>query len=412
MERKSGGVGIGSKRIDIEGNVVGRDSIESTQLLNEGGPVAHYAVIGLVVVAVVAIVAILVIAFIRPSILQAPTLPINSSVISEPTLEPASSLPAFRDTLLKPTPPPTGTPNSLVIDSIPTPTSVTTFPTKTATDASPTVTPTPMSESKIDRIWVDHNVFDNDTKGMRIHVAFNVYNLKGVGCNVSAFFYDNSSGTQLKDRNGKYANINSFVMVGEDFVPLYDSTTYKDFSLFIPLDEFDLDAGDYNLKFRIQLYNYLTQSSFSESDFIEFNFKNNSSPTPSVERYHGVGSTAIFRQQRLKITVNDVREYSSSQNDRNFIVLDITIENISLQEKMAVTMPLNTEIRDESGLAFPLDLIETARINAGVLDGTIAPQEKRQGSVAYLIPKNSKTILWVFKSAVTTEQITFYISPY
>jgi hypothetical protein len=55
MNKRSGGVDIESERVDVEGDVIGRDRIENTSIVNEGGPLARYAVIGLVVVAVFAI---------------------------------------------------------------------------------------------------------------------------------------------------------------------------------------------------------------------------------------------------------------------------------------------------------------------------------------------------------------------
>ncbi|MBP7689883.1 MAG: hypothetical protein KA765_18340, partial [Thermoflexales bacterium] len=58
MNQQSGGVDVESSSVDVKGDVSGRDSIKSSSIVNEGGPIARYAVIGLVVVAIVAIVAI------------------------------------------------------------------------------------------------------------------------------------------------------------------------------------------------------------------------------------------------------------------------------------------------------------------------------------------------------------------
>jgi hypothetical protein len=85
MEQKSGGVDIESKRVDVEGDVTGRDSVKSTSIVNEGGPIARYAVIGLVVIAVAAFI---VIALVASPKSQAP----NSSLPA--TLSPSTLAPS------------------------------------------------------------------------------------------------------------------------------------------------------------------------------------------------------------------------------------------------------------------------------------------------------------------------------
>ncbi len=107
--------------------------------------------------------------------------------------------------------------------------------------------------AEIQSIWVDHNVHDNETKGMRIHIKFTIHNSKDEECMAVAHFYSDS-GALLKDFNGQYNSADGYVAVGTNFTPVHTGTIFEDFQLFMPIDELHLDKGIYNLKFVIKLY--------------------------------------------------------------------------------------------------------------------------------------------------------------
>ena len=65
-------------------------------------------------------------------------------------------------------------------------------------------------EARILKVWVDHNQFEDGVKGMRIHVKFEVDNLKGGKGSVIAYFYY-KNGNPLKDFNEKYRTTNGEV---------------------------------------------------------------------------------------------------------------------------------------------------------------------------------------------------------
>ena len=103
----------------------------------------------------------------------------------------------------------------------------------------------------IEQVWVDHNVFEGDLKGMIIHVRFSVKNYWGTQCSVNAYFY-HESGERLNGFNDDY-NIDGQVAMKKDFVPTYKDYTFNDFKLFMPYRELHLSTGRYNLKFDIHL---------------------------------------------------------------------------------------------------------------------------------------------------------------
>ena len=57
--------------------------------------------------------------------------------------------------------------------------------------------------ANFERIWEEHNVTENGSKGIRIHTEFTVDGVKGVPCTVIAYFYSPKD-TKLKDLNGSY----------------------------------------------------------------------------------------------------------------------------------------------------------------------------------------------------------------
>lgn len=103
------------------------------------------------------------------------------------------------------------------------------------------------------KLWVDFDVFEGIKKGMRIHLQFNLKNLKGTACRAAVWFYFDS-GQPLLDYNGRYNTVDGKVSVGTDFLPTYDSSDFNDLVLFIPYDEFHLTSGEYSLFLEANLF--------------------------------------------------------------------------------------------------------------------------------------------------------------
>lgn len=109
----------------------------------------------------------------------------------------------------------------------------------------------PPATAKIDQVWVEHNKWSGLVKGMKIHVQFHTYNVRGQMGQCAAYFYF-SNGQKLMDYNMQYRAMDGQVSCGQTFSPNYDQTVYNDFELFIPYTELHL-SGHADCKFNVQV---------------------------------------------------------------------------------------------------------------------------------------------------------------
>jgi hypothetical protein len=99
-----------------------------------------------------------------------------------------------------------------------------------------------MASAQLNYTRLDHNLWINGTKGMVIHVGFDVHGLAGQSGRVAAYF-NYWQGVPLRDFNGIYKAEDGHVSVGEDFNADFDATNYKDIQLFMPYDELHMVPG-------------------------------------------------------------------------------------------------------------------------------------------------------------------------
>ncbi|MBI1258588.1 MAG: hypothetical protein GC204_14060, partial [Chloroflexi bacterium] len=85
--------------------------------------------------------------------------------------------------------------------------------------------------AEIQNTWVDYDVVQNNEMGMRIHVAFDVSNLRDQIASANVYFYY-AAGEPLKDFDGLYNTTDGYIATHRDFSPPYIKATYSDFSLF------------------------------------------------------------------------------------------------------------------------------------------------------------------------------------
>lgn len=108
--------------------------------------------------------------------------------------------------------------------------------------------------AEIKDIWVEHDVWEDDSDGMRIHVSFDINNLEGATCRAVAYFYF-ERGEPLNDFNQRYCTADGKVSSGIDFEPRYVNTTFNDLCIFLPYDELHIErSGEYDLKFFISIW--------------------------------------------------------------------------------------------------------------------------------------------------------------
>jgi hypothetical protein len=150
---------------------------------------------------------------------------------------------------VKPSPTPVPTPTASTSPS----SSASTSPSK-----SPTKSPTPDSTStprtntsgmsaSLTRMWIDYNVTEGGRKGMKIHVSYKVYGMKGVPSYL-ALYFEKQNGDKLYSNSTGFKSADGTLALYKEMDPAYDPAVYDDTTLFMPYDEIDLPPGKYNLK--------------------------------------------------------------------------------------------------------------------------------------------------------------------
>lgn len=107
---------------------------------------------------------------------------------------------------------------------------------KPVSDSIPTV--------KIEKIWTEYNVQENNLPGMRIHVMFNTQNLKDENCNVCAYFYCTECDMNLRGFNLSYCDPDGNAISQNLFTPSNVDIFVSDFSLFMPYNEIHLEEDE------------------------------------------------------------------------------------------------------------------------------------------------------------------------
>ena len=103
------------------------------------------------------------------------------------------------------------------------------------------------SYATINNISVDHNVYENGYKGMKIHVKFDAYNVYNHNVKVCVYF-SYKDGDDLKGITGSnYITPDGKVTVQESSTANYTNTTWNDFTLFMPYTYLNMQSGCNNL---------------------------------------------------------------------------------------------------------------------------------------------------------------------
>ncbi|MGN0235662.1 MAG: hypothetical protein ACI4BD_05025 [Paludibacteraceae bacterium] len=113
----------------------------------------------------------------------------------------------------------------------------------------------------INDITVDHNVYQNGQKGMRIHVKFDAYNVLNHSVKVCVYFHYSDGGNALKGIRGSgYCTSDGSVTVQSASKATYTNTTWSDFTLFMPYQKLNMQAGckDVSLEGRVGILDNTT----------------------------------------------------------------------------------------------------------------------------------------------------------
>lgn len=126
-------------------------------------------------------------------------------------------------------------------------------------------------EGKFNNITVEHNVTEDNIKGMKIHVSLNIKGMyKVLGTCVAYFYYEN--GNPIKDRNGLYRTAGGDASASKNFVPSYYNANFSDITIFMPYRELEVGDGKHSLKFSCTVWdsNSFDSRSIMKSQYYKF----------------------------------------------------------------------------------------------------------------------------------------------
>lgn len=130
---------------------------------------------------------------------------------------------------------------------------------------------------EIKDITVEHNVFKDGVKGMKILVDFSVQNMKGIDGSCAVYFYY-ENGNRVMDKNQKYKTADGHAATHTTIRPGYHpKTVYTDLEIFMPYNELEVGIGKHSLKFYCVIWEHSTSSAVSvaESQYYFFTLTNN-----------------------------------------------------------------------------------------------------------------------------------------
>ena len=133
------------------------------------------------------------------------------------------------------------------------------------------------SYATINNISVDHNVYENGYKGMKIHVKFDAYNVYNHNIKVCVYFaYE--GGNALKGKTGSdYITPSGNVTVQKSSTANYTNTTWNDFTLFMPYTYLNMQSGCNNVSLEggVGIYDSTSQKWLTNSNKkFSFTFSN------------------------------------------------------------------------------------------------------------------------------------------
>ncbi len=102
------------------------------------------------------------------------------------------------------------------------------------------------------RIWVDYDITEGGKRGMRIHTAFRVLGMKGVGSYLQIKF-QKRDGTALMDKNGEFVHEDGSVAAFVKLRPGFDPAVFDDEPIFMPYSELDLTSGKHLLRMDVDV---------------------------------------------------------------------------------------------------------------------------------------------------------------
>lgn len=119
----------------------------------------------------------------------------------------------------------------------------------------------------VNKIWLEHNVTQNNEKGMRIHTEVSLIGYKDTDMKATAYI-EIPKGVGHKDLNNRYHTTDGNVSASTTFCPGYENTIYEDLKIFIPLSELHLKEGKHTYYCIVQIFG--PNGYCASSDYVSF----------------------------------------------------------------------------------------------------------------------------------------------
>jgi hypothetical protein len=120
-----------------------------------------------------------------------------------------------------------------------------------------------------------------------------------------------------------------------------------------------------------------------------------------------IGDTAT--DDELKITVNNVRfttkidevdnEYlvAEASSGKQYVIVDITVENILSNKTQSISTSLETEVIDSEGYTYDSNFNGEMALDKAFKDGDILPGMKKRGELVYEVPMSAEDLTFAYK---------------
>lgn len=166
--------------------------------------------------------------------------------------------------------------------------------------------------------WIDYNITEDGTTGMRIHVNFEVSGLKGIDSKLITRV-QTEDGDYLNSDSESYSNSSGQLETSFEMRPGFPTTVYKDATIFLPYSEINVRKGVWTLKLDIDL-------SYENGDLIQhLTYK-------EFEFTQTVGDDSDDTNGDISATVNRVWiDYNVWENGRKGMRIHVDFEVTGLK---------------------------------------------------------------------------------
>lgn len=121
----------------------------------------------------------------------------------------------------------------------------------------------------IQDVWVDHNIIQDNKKGMSVHTKFSVRGMQGEKVECLVMFYDENKNKIKTEAAGYRTFPESFAFVRSLRTPKYNASTFQDVENFLPYSVLCFKEGKHKYYFRVFIVD-MDSYDLAVSDYYSF----------------------------------------------------------------------------------------------------------------------------------------------